>query len=192
MNEILKIVLWGKKQGDEPENDVSYSLNLRNEKCNACGGSECENKGSKGFEYIKCKEFRQTSHRERLRKLIKDKICFQCLQPNHGTKSICQRNEFMCKNEFHKRLSKGYQDLVCQAHQDESCNKMLVEDYMLKVFRSKSNILKSYVAVTPVYKIGRNHEKKPVGVDSNDETAESAVYMFQQIVLDGRKWQFVL
>ena len=59
----------GKKQGDEPESDGSYSLNIRNEKCNVCGGSECENKGSKGFEYIKCKEFRQMSHRERLRKI---------------------------------------------------------------------------------------------------------------------------
>ena len=65
------------------------------------------------------------SPRERLRKLVKDKICFQCLQPNHGTKRACQRNEFTCKNEFHKKFSKGSHVLVCQAHQEENMLNMV-------------------------------------------------------------------
>ena len=68
--------------------------------CTACGGLHCENKGNKGFEYINCKEFRKMTSQERLNKLKKDKICFQCLQPNH------QYNN----DEF----SKGFHGLVCQ------------------------------------------------------------------------------
>ena len=44
------------------------------------------------------------------------------------------------------------------------------------------------MAVTPLYKVGRNHEKKPVGVENNDEPTESAVYMFQRIVWDDKKY----
>ena len=69
----------GEKQDHDSDRLGGYYQDKNSEKCHVCGGSNCENKGSKDFEYVKCKEFRQMSPRERLRKLVKDKICFQCL-----------------------------------------------------------------------------------------------------------------
>ena len=43
------------KHGDEADSNGGYSQSLGNEKCNVCGGYECENKDSSGFEYVKCK-----------------------------------------------------------------------------------------------------------------------------------------
>ena len=116
--------------------DNTYDRNMCHqgntvESCKACGGSSCENKGDRGFEYVKCKKFRAMAPGDRLKKLKKDKVCFQCLQTSHDIKKDCPNNEFSCKHDFHKKFNKGFHVLVCQDHQDDKENKRLLEEYKL-------------------------------------------------------------
>ena len=39
--------------------DTDHQTNVVTGVCKACGGWQCENKENKGFEYMKCKEFRR-------------------------------------------------------------------------------------------------------------------------------------
>ena len=52
----------------------------------------------KEFEYVKCSKFREMKQGQKLAKLKKDKICFQCLQPNHPWKKIFKKKANIPQN----------------------------------------------------------------------------------------------
>ena len=58
---------------DQDEPAKSY-LSESKGGCKVCGGSSCENKSEKEFEYVKCSKFREMKQGQKLAKLKKDKI----------------------------------------------------------------------------------------------------------------------
>ena len=83
-------LFYGREQDsdeDETEQDEDQSTTYQGKslynQCKVCGGFNCENKGDKGFEYVKCQEFRSMTPRDRMNKLRQDKVCFQCMQANY-------------------------------------------------------------------------------------------------------------
>ena len=109
--------------------------------CKCCGEASCDNKDKKDFEYVKCKKFREMKPKQRLKKLMKDRSCFQCLQPNHPFKKPCQEKQFGCPNEQHKTYNKTYHVVVCEEHQEEETNKKLLEEYKLKIFKKSLQVV---------------------------------------------------
>ena len=78
--------------------------------------------------------------------------------------------------------------MVCQEHQNEKGNLKLLDEYKLKIFRSKENIPSNFVAITPLYTVGGIPMKKIEGLGENRKQRESAVYMFQRIEVDGNTY----
>ena len=156
--------------------------------CKACGGTSCENKGDKDFQYVKCKEFRGMKASERLKKLIKDKVCFQCLQGTHFYNDQCTDTEFGCKHDSHKKFRKTKHVLVCQDHEEDEENKRALEKYKLKIFISEGNIPQNFVSITlSSYKVEQVESGTSVEKAEEDdkEETEHAAYMLQRVKIDG-------
>ena len=186
---VIKKLIMGVLKDSMPQGGTYVAT--PNNKCKACGGSECENKGDEGFEYVKCKEFRKLTCNERLERMKKVKVCFQCLQ-SHPFRAECE-NDFVCKNEWHKKFNKGFHVLVCQEHEQEEENKKLLEKYKVKIFKNKENFPQSFVVIPPVYKVGGdttrhqfegNEEQKDTTRHQSEEEEEQkdlATFMLQRI-----------
>ena len=176
----------GGDTSDQDESAKSSYLSESKGGCKVCGGSSCENKSEKEFEYVKCSKFREMKQGQKLAMLKKDKICFQCLKPNHPWKKECPNKEYGCQNEDHKKFNKAFHVVVCEDHKDDEANVKLLEEYKLKIFKKKANIPKNFVTNTPaVYKAEGKIPKETPATDKDDvEEKEHAIFMLQRIKVE--------
>ena len=132
--------------------------------------------------YYACEEFVNMSTDDRRKELFKNKFCVQCLDPGRqcNDEHSCNK-DFVCPNRFHKRFKRGLHVLVCSYHKDNEANKNLCKKFRDSIKDSRR--LKPFSKVISINFSLSAHIEIPTPL-----VRESAIFMFQTIVIEGHKF----
>ena len=165
--------------------------------------------GSKLIQYFACPKFAAWTNSERFSFIFSKKLCFQCLFPGaekdkgKHKEGKCQR-DFICPHADHNDFTSKKHVLVCDEHKAEEANKAVLEKYKKRcILRQNQVDLPSFSKEIAIHHTFVHHSPivvdnvHPVSVaealtvtpdEDNIETDDEAIYVFQTISIDGKRY----
>ena len=170
--------------------------------CLFCGSSDhgvIEIQDKVITDYFLCPVFVKINPLQRLNELKRKGFCFQCLSPGINWREEDHRRncnaEFACNHTSHAKFPVKKHVLLCHEHKDLKENKETLEHYKRKCILSVGDSIPEYskeIKLSFHASCSLTEAEIPnsvtQSVNSSGDVIDSGIFMFQTILVDGKKF----